>query len=117
MAAVTLNDKIKRGDSAVYDIACAFSLVGATLRLCAKLALSDADAAALVRIDSAGLGGIVITDAGNGLAVATIAPGNFASLGADTVLFFDLQATEADGTVTTLVEGTLFVTLDVTQAS
>lgn len=115
--------QIKRGDTGRYDIACftkaggPLSLVGAVLRLYAKLDVTALDAAASIKKDSAGIGGITITDAGNGLARLVIAPSDTSAFTSSTQLYFDLQVTEADGTVTTLFDGILAVSMDVTQTS
>ena len=123
MAAPTIfNDTIKRGDTAVYQIAGInkaggpLNLTGAVLRMYAKNRKSDPDASAVLGYDSAGLGGIVVNDAGNGLATLTIPFSASLSFTQDTTpLYYDVQVTEADGTVTTLVEGTLLFQIDVTQ--
>lgn len=115
--------QIKRGDTGRYDIACftkaggPLSLVGAVLRMYAKLDVTALDAAATIKKDSAGIGGITVTDAGNGLARLVIAPADTSALTRDTNLYYDLQVTEQDGTVTTLLDGMIAVSVDVTQTS
>lgn len=115
------NLTLKRGDTGRWMLLCVnndglpLNLVGAVIRLYAKANRSQADALATLKLDSAGLGGIVITNAGAGEALVTVTPAMTASLTQNTHLFYDVQVTESDGTVTTLIEGVMQITLDVTQ--
>src|SRR6267378_3366965 len=106
----TTNWSFKRGDTRKWVLTCTsktggpLNLTGATLRMYAKAKMTDLDAAAIIKKDSAGIGGIVVTDAPNGLATVTILPADTLSFVVDTTLAYDIQVTEADGTVTTLVD-------------
>ncbi len=91
------------------------NLTGASLKLTAKKALSDADATAVFQLTTLPSGGIVITDAAIGLVTPTFQPANTSGLSAGTwVLRWDLQVTKADGSIFTAYYGPLTVVPDVT---
>src|SRR5882724_3046901 len=124
------NLTLKRGDTGKWDIAftrkvllngllvdAPADITGSVVRFTAKKLATDLDAVAVVRKDSAGVGGVVITNAGGGIARVTVPPGDSAILTDPiTNLSWDAQITEQDGTVTTVLEGTLIVSADITQA-
>lgn len=117
------NLTLKRGDTGQWEIACTaktggpLNLTGAVLRFYAKASALDADSAAVLKKDSAGLGGIVIMDAGNGVARLILNPADTVGLTSVPVaLAYDIQVTESNGAVTTLLEGNLTIGADITQA-
>jgi hypothetical protein len=123
MVPVVFNDTVKRGDTAKWQLTffdkngAPLNLTGAVVRCYAKAAMADADIAALVRVDSAGLGGITITDAGNGVALMTWAPALLTAFQYDVGLYWDVQVTEQNGDVTTVIVGVVTITMDVTRTS
>jgi hypothetical protein len=114
-----VNLDLKRGDTGVWDIACKdtsgnpLNLTGAVVSFYAKTNDSDADTAAVVHKDSAATGGIVITDAGNGLARVTIDPADTASFTSAVILAYEVRVTDQSGTITTVVEGSFSVSTNV----
>lgn len=91
----------KRTDKTIAD------LTGATVRFTAKRKLTDADGDAVIAKTA------TVLDAEAGVFRVTIDPGDTSSLSACT-LSYDVQITEADGTVTTTQKGTLAIVLDAT---
>lgn len=108
--------KISAGDTEVIDIAIkrdgvAVDITTAALRFEAKRSSRDAGAALIVRTDAGG-GGIVKTNAVGGLARITLSPANTASLDAPLRLAYGVQMTEANGVVSTVAEGLLYISAD-----
>jgi hypothetical protein len=111
---------LTRGDTGKWDITVsgAVSNFGAAVfRWYAKLQKADPDSSAVIRKDSAGLGGIVIVDAGNQTLRLTVPPADSSSIVDDTYLYHDLQMTESGGDVTTLADGRILISRDVTRAA
>lgn len=88
-------------------------LSGCSLRFTAKRKRKDADADALL-VKTIG-SGILISDAPAGLAVILIDPADTNAYTKQIALQCDLQLVEPDDTITTVADGTLTVTLDVTR--
>jgi hypothetical protein len=98
-----------------------YNLEDAKLWLTAKRALSDLDAAAVVRLDSDpvnGLGGIVVADPPTaGQALATIPYAALDSLAAPGWVYWDVQVLTASGQVWTVARGTAAVVAGATLAN
>lgn len=111
----------KRGDTISIALTIsrngsAIDLTGATIWFTAKEAVEDADVDAVFQKTTAD--GITIDDAPNGRATVVIEPADTAALGDDPVtLLCDVQVEEADGTTSTVAEGVLRITPDVTRAT
>lgn len=122
MAFDKFNYEIFRGDDRDITIAVktpagvAQNITGWTFWVTGKVSLADADAAAIFQRTSAN-GGVVITDAANGLATATIRGADTSALTAETTLFVDIQGKDTAGRVATLATGKIKVVLEVTQAT
>jgi hypothetical protein len=115
------NVSAKRGDTIRLLITCTragspVNLTGASIWATFKRSISDTDAAATT-IQKTLDNGIVVTDAANGLAVVTLDPADTASLTKETTFEGDIQVREADGIVTTVADGSLFIALDVTRVA
>lgn len=114
-----------RGDSLSFQLSLLaadgvtpLDLTGIHFWFTAKLAYSDADVAAIVRLDNAMLGGISILDAINGLAQIDIPAASTAGLSdAVTKLFYDIQVRDSSSYITTIEQGFLIVYPDVTRAT
>lgn len=117
MAAFTLT--AKRGDTIdllvlVTRDNAAVDLTGADVWFTAKRSLRDADVDAVVQKTIGN--GIVVTDALAGEALVTIDPSDTNGFTRETRLFCDVQVIEPSGRITTVADGTLTITLDVTRA-
>lgn len=118
----TENLELRRGDTHVFDLTIlnaagtAMNLTGATVRFTAKNNLSDADGSAVITKISPS-SGIVVTDAAGGLARLTLLPADTSSITQERVLYYDVQVTDGSSVVTTVLEGTLAIRLDVSVAS
>lgn len=103
--------EVKDGDGRPYD------LTGAKLWFTAKSSVHNPDAQAEIALDTAALGGVVITSALQGLARVTIPPITTRSFADGPVrLAFDFQLKDALGVIATLEFGELVVSPDVTRA-
>ena len=105
--------RFKRGDTIVIDCVLrdnATFLTGDVIFFTIKRRLSDADADALVRLDS-GTGGVTFTDGGS-IATATIPPSAFTGL-EKTPVVYDWQLVRA-GAITTFDSGSGIIQPDVT---
>lgn len=90
-----------------------FNLTGAAIRMTAKYNYTDADGAAVFQLHVGS--GITVTSPTGGLATVTIAPSNTSSLPQNPLtLYYDIQVTDASSNVWTVVDGTLYVTPNVT---
>lgn len=113
-----------RGDSMSFDVTVTnpetcgpLDLTGAKLWFTAKNNYIDPDERAVIRLDSALLGGITITDAERGLARVTIEPIKTRGSADGIVrLVYDCQVKDAGGFIATIESGTLFIYPDVTRA-
>jgi hypothetical protein len=76
--------------------------------------LADDATGVIQKVSSAG---IEVLDGPSGQALVTIDPEDTEALVQKTKYFCDVQLVEADGTVTTIAEGTLVMHLDVTRIS
>lgn len=124
MAFDKFNYEIFRGDDRDLTIAvkapggAAQNITGWTFWVTGKVNLADADAAAVFQRTNAGTAtGVVITDAANGLATATIRGVDTSALTAQTTLFVDIQGKDGNGRVATLSTGKITIVLEVTQAT
>lgn len=111
-----------RGDNAAFDLTLTrlgapVNLAGATLRYMAKRSKDDADAAAVISKVSTDVSQINITDAPNGEATVFLVPDDTSALTEVTVLFYDVQITDATGKVYTVASGKLKILLDVTRTA
>lgn len=97
-------------DDAPLDLSTA-----AEITFTAKLKKSDDDAAPTTIQKTLG-SGVELLDPTGGTAVVTLDPADTDALLKQTTYLCDVQLDEADGTRTTLAEGTLKLTLDVTRA-
>lgn len=89
-------------------------LSGCSLRFTVKRKRKDADADAIM-VKTIG-DGILISDAPAGLAVILIDPEDTDTFTKARTFQCDLQLVEPDDTITTVADGTLTVTLDVTRS-
>lgn len=111
----------KRGDSIPFDVTItldgvALDLTNYDIWATGKRQLSDADVDAVFQVTKAG-GAIVVSGAGNNIARVTIPGSSTASLTANTTLFYDVQIKSPTGLITTVADGRLTITLDVTRAT
>lgn len=105
-----------RGDSKVFNLTVTGDLTGAKVWMSAKTSHTATDF--VFQKDTAGLGGIVITNAVGGLATVTLSPSDTSGLPPTTIkLVFDVQVKSASGLISTVQTGTLTVTPDVTIAT
>lgn len=111
-----------RGDSATFQVSISgltsSGLTGCTLYFTAKRDISDTDANAQFQKSTTG-GGITVTQAGNattpGIANVALVPADTSSLAAYVVVLqWDCALVDASGNHTTVAQGTLTVTPDVT---
>jgi len=114
---------VKRGDTT--DITCTivkgdgspFNLTGATVWATFKTDLSSLD---LVppgfQLSTLSSGIVVVGPATNGVVQITIDPNDTMGLTDDTTFSWDIQVRESAGRVTTVAEGVITFTLDVTQS-
>lgn len=104
-ATVTLNGAPL--DVSAYDIWCT-----------AKYSKDDADIAALFQVTKAA-GAITVGGTGNSVATITIAAALTIALTADVKVFYDVQikAPGGGGQITTVAEGTMLISKDVTRAT
>ena len=109
-----------RGDDAMLPVVvtrpaggAVVDLTGAALRFTAKRKRKALDVDAII-VKTLG-DGIVVTDAANGEAVIVIEPEDTDDFTRQLTLQCDLQMVESDGTITTVADGTLTVTLDVSR--
>lgn len=123
MAYTDFTFTIFRGDDRSITIAAlqadgvtAQNITGWALWFTGKLAIADADVAAVFQRTVAG-GGITITNAVGGLATVTLVPANTDSLTQDTTLFCDLQGKDGSGKIYTLATGKLVVQAEVTRST
>jgi hypothetical protein len=112
--------KIFRGDTIVIEFAVsqdgvALNLTGYSIWFTAKKQKSDNDTAPTA-IQKTLSSGIVVLDAAAGHIKVTILPADTATLSADTTYVCDLQVKSGGGVITTVADGTMAITLDVTQA-
>ncbi len=117
--------KLKRGDTLdltvgplLSDLGVAQSLTGSTVRFTAKDRLDDADGAAVLTGSTAD-GRITLPDQTGplkGYAYVSIPPAATDGFTTDRVLHWDVQASQPTGRKTTLDEGLLYVTRDVTRS-
>lgn len=120
-AVITPPASITRGDSVVFTVEVMAGserydiTAGVDLFYTAKRRPTDLDSAAVIRKDTAGTGGITITDDDEGgYAEIEIEPGDTSSLEArDLSLTYDLQLVEGVE-VHTIAGGSLLVTPDIT---
>lgn len=111
---------IKRGDTIRLALVVTRSsgpvnLTGAALTFTAKRKINDADIDAIAQKTIGA--GITVTDAVNGEAVITLPPADTDAFTRDTTLQCDVQMIELDGTITTIADGTIEVTRDVTRTT
>lgn len=116
-----VNLDLPRGDTGRWNLFFSVNLTGAKIWFTAKRSYTDADAAAIVAV-STDSGGITILDAPAGHARLVIPPSATASLTTPSppsplTLVYDIQVKESDGTITTVQQGYLKVTGDVTHAT
>ncbi len=123
----SFNHRITRGDTKRFNlkltrkdangVAQPENLTGTVLWFTAKERVSDTYANALIRKSNASLGGIVVTDAAQGLATLTISPADTSGFTQSKILRADIQLQTAGGDVETVAEGTLEIELDVTDTT
>lgn len=119
MSIPVTNLLMTRGDTFTFNLTvtqsgAAFNLSGVTLRMTAKWSYADADNAAVFTARSPS-NGIVITNAGGGLATVTLAPAMTSGLPpAQVNLYYDIQVTDGSGNIYTIAAGVLTVSPDVT---
>jgi hypothetical protein len=113
-----------RGDNETYDLTVVLpsgspvNLTDATLWFTVKKNKYEADAAALISKTSALNGGITIANQGTdpGEAAIALVPADTAKL-VPGDYYFDVQMKSSTGTVTTLADGIIEITADVTRAT
>jgi len=113
-----------RGDSLGFELELMNPLTGAPLNITgakfwftAKNNYVDADERAVIRLDTALLGGVSIVDAARGLARVDVPPLATRALPDGIVrLVYDVQIREAGGSVSTIESGTIKIYPDVTRA-
>lgn len=119
---LSLNIKMVRGDTYVFDAAitlngAAVDLTGGLVRMTAKWAVANADAAAVFALTSVASAGVVITNAALGEVRITISPSHTNTLPSKKVeLPYDIQFVNSIGSVFTVLYGTLTIVPDVTIA-
>lgn len=119
---MSLNLKMVRGDTYKFDAVIilngvAVNLTGGTIRMTAKWAHSELDAAAVFQLSSPS-SGIVITSASEGKISVTITSSQTSTLPAKKVeLPYDIQYVDSTANVYTVLYGTLTVVPDVTLAT
>lgn len=107
-----------RGDDFVMNLAVILDgepvdLTGCTLKMTAKYDPKDSDVNAVFQLTNGS--GITITSATSGLATITIAANKTSTLPASkTILYVDIQLTQADTSVKTIYYGKLIIVPDVT---
>jgi hypothetical protein len=109
-----------RGDTNVFEAT--VTLLGAPLDISAydiwctaKYNKNDTDLEALFQVTKA-LGAIVVMGANNNIAQITIAASLTIALTQDVRVFYDVQIKSPAGTITTVAEGTMLISKDVTRA-
>lgn len=125
--------EVYRGDNETFSITVkrsntVYPLTSVTIWFTAKNDVLDADASAVIRKDTLGLGGITITDAPAGKFDLNLIPTDTASITVPTTvnpkdrfeyfteLYYDIQLKTGGGAIFTIAEGRLLVKPDVTQA-
>ena len=125
--------RIRRGDTetlkaTVYRNGVIFNLTGSTVWFTAKVNLSDADTAAIIKKNSLS-GGISIPSPTNGILLVNILPADTLSLTMPTnltqnsqedyvaQLFYDIQVKTPSGEIFTVVRSKMFVQFDITQTT
>jgi hypothetical protein len=103
---VKLNITVTRGGSAV-------DLTGASIWFTVKNAVTDADPGVFQKTVGSG---IVVTNAAAGQAQITIANADTSAIVGSRTLLYDIQVKEAGGDITTVANGTITVSPDVTLA-
>lgn len=111
----------KRGDNIKFNVT--VTVNGAPLDLTTysvwctgKRQLSDADVAAVWQVTKAG-GEITLTGASNNIAQVNVPGSNTAVLTDNATLFYDVQIKSAGGEISTVADGRITITLDVTRAT
>jgi hypothetical protein len=114
--------KAKRGDTNQFDVTVTrngvvFNITGCTLWFTAKYQDSDPDPG-VCQVSTSGpnaAGSIIMTDPVTGKAQITLNPAATSSLiNSNQLLTYDLQLKDGTGKVSTVTEGTLLVSADVT---
>ena len=101
----------------VSENGAAYDLTGCSLYMTAKSEVTDADAAAIFQLGTAG-GTIVVTSAINGQAQVVISPTHTATLPyAKKILYFDLMLKTSQGEYWTIASGTFAVKPNITRAT
>jgi hypothetical protein len=120
MAYTDFTFTVFRGDDRVLTVEAlapggggAQDLTGWSLWFTGKLAVADADGAAIFQYTIGS--GIAVTNAAGGLATIAIDGDDTAVLTADTSLWCDLQGKDAAGKIATLATGKLNVVAEVTR--
>lgn len=114
------NLTMKRGDSFLFTTTItlngvALDVSGYDIWCTAKYNKDDTDLAALFQLTKLA-GDIVVGGAGNNIATTTIPASDTIALTVDVVVFYDVQIKSVAGQVTTVAEGTLTISKDVTRA-
>lgn len=115
------NLAIKRGDSNIFTVT--ITLNGAPLDVSAydiwctaKYSKDDPDINALFQLTKAG-GDIAVSGANNNIATVTVAASDTIALTHDVMVFYDVQIKSVPGQITTVAEGTMNISRDITRAT
>lgn len=109
-----------RGDTNIFEATVTIAAVpldisGYDIWCTAKYNKNDTDLQALFQVTKAA-GAIVVGGADNNVATITIAANLTSPLTQDTKVFYDVQIESPGGVITTVAEGTMVITRDVTRA-
>ena len=114
------NLALKRGDTNVFAATITIASVALDVSAydiwcTAKYNKDDLDINALFQVTKAA-GAIVVSGAGNNIATITVAASLTLALTTDVSVFYDVQIKSPGGVVTTVAEGTMLISKDVTRA-
>lgn len=121
---MTASDNIlemRRGDTPIFEIlvtnanGTVFDITGCTIYFTAKRSIDDSDANAVISATTLN-GGVIITDAPNGVAQAIPTAVSTSGLTIDENLFWDVQIKTVGGRIHTIANGILSVVRDITRA-
>lgn len=114
------NLALRRGDSNIFTAT--VTVAGVALDVSAydiwctaKYNKDDTDLQALFQVTKTS-GAIVVGGAGNSVATITIAASLTLALTTDVTVFYDVQIKSVPGVITTVAEGTMLISRDVTRA-
>lgn len=110
-----------RGDTNVFDATVTLDSVPLNISAydiwcTAKYSKDDLDINALFQVTKAA-GAIVVTGADNNIARITVAANLTTALTSDVRVFYDVQIKSASGQITTVADGSMVISKDVTRAT